>query len=349
MITTKQIREKVPISKENILSRVKEEDLFKYYLKRDSSEKGLHTNPLRNDNHAGCAFFTSDQGRLLFQDFATAETYDIFRVVQEKYNLNFWEALVRINQDFKLRLGTKNPKKVTINIDRKKKEAKLIQVVPQPWNKDNLQYWNQFGITEEILTKFDVYAVDKVYVNKKMVARSTKKNPIYCYNFPFSNRVKIYRPLSPDKKKKWFSNTTSEDIFGSLQLPFLGETLIITSSLKDVMTLYLLGYTAIAPQAESVRFSKAYVDSLKSTFDEVIVFMDNDGKFNPPKGKSGKGKEQTMFHCKKYDTPFILIPDGEPKDISDYYKKYGKEATKKLMKSLLQKPQNYEDYVSDNR
>tara|TARA_R110000851_G_scaffold214993_7_gene367698 strand:+ start:2227 stop:2535 length:309 start_codon:yes stop_codon:yes gene_type:complete len=101
------------------------------------------------------------------------------------------------------------------------------------------------------------------------------------------------------------------------------------------MCLYELGYIAIAPQSETTKLTATYIESLKVSFKEIYIFFDNDGEFNPPKERSGKGKDAAVKAGERYKLEYRFIPDGEPKDISDFYQENGKEKCKKLLKSLF--------------
>lgn len=59
-------------------------------------------------------------------------------------------------------------------------------------------------------------------------------------------------------------------------LPKMGEYLVVTKSLKDVMTLYNLGIPAIAPISENCFLSKAQYHRLKERFKHIILLYDND-------------------------------------------------------------------------
>lgn len=338
-------KKRVPLNKDEVLARVKEEDIFsRYFIKPEYGK--LFTNPLRKDNNPGCSFFVGEMGRykdrLLFHDHAMGKTYDCFSMVMKKYNLNFWETLKKINEDFDLNLNTHYARS---RIERDVKDRlqissqkPLIQAITRDFTKNELEYWKAYGISLKTLKHFGVHAAEQVYVNKKLVGRSTEKNPIFVFEYP-NNEVKIYRPLHYDSTKKWFGNVTNGLVVGDNLIPFSGgELLIITSSHKDVMTLSELGYHAIAPAtSENQKFNKSYIDSLKSYWDRIVIFYDNDGCFNPPKGISGKGKEAAKRLADRFDLSMIFTPDGEPKDISDYYKECGKKKTINLLIKILEK------------
>lgn len=63
---------------------------------------------------------------------------------------------------------------------------------------------------------------------------------------------------------------------GAHKLPKSGEYVVITKSMKDVMTLYELGIPAIAPISENCYLTEAQHNKLISRFKKVILFYDND-------------------------------------------------------------------------
>jgi len=337
-----------PLTKNNLLDRIDERKVFKYYLGLDKLDlRCKYINPLRRDTHPGCSFFNGSYGvykdRLIFHDFALSRSYDCFDIVMEKFNLSFYKALEKINKDFKIGLNTSEPVQ-KIKKDSKSEKAsfgtkgkKLIQVQKKEFSDSELEYWKSFGISSETLKKYNVISVDKVYVDKEFRMRSTKKNPIFAYILSPTS-IKIYRPL--DKKQKWMTNQDPTTYQGMSQTPFMGDLIFITSSLKDVMVLHELGYAAIAPNSEKVP-DQYTVNMLKSQFKEVIVFYDSDGGFTK---KEGKGKYIAGKTSSKYNMPFIYL-DSKYKDISDYYKAYGKTKTKNKLIDMLE----HHKYIGKHR
>lgn len=59
-------------------------------------------------------------------------------------------------------------------------------------------------------------------------------------------------------------------------LPKTGEYLVVTKSLKDVMTLYSLGIPAIAPISENCFLSESQYNRLKERFKYIVLLYDND-------------------------------------------------------------------------
>lgn len=123
----------VQLNKENILLKTTQEDIMEKYLGLKVEKDKTYTNPLRSDDtEPGCKFWYNRAGKLYFNDFAGGFMWDCFAVVQRKYGLSFWDALLKINKDLKLGLNgitTLDP----IKPDSKTKvvqKRKTIQSIP---------------------------------------------------------------------------------------------------------------------------------------------------------------------------------------------------------------------------
>src|SRR5690606_21303742 len=103
-----------------------------------------------------------------------------------------------------------------------------------------------------------------------------------------------------------------------------GKRLFITSSLKDVMVLNVLGEWAIAPHGEGILIPDKIIDYLFATWEEIIIFYDNDEA----------GVNYAKAHSNYYNIKSISIPYKEYKDPSDFVQDYGIERGKDLIKEL---------------
>lgn len=190
-------------------------------------------------------------------------------------------------------------------------------------------YFKRYFISDTTLKKFDVHAVKSVFRNGLLHSRSTKDNPIIAYAFPSGN-VKLYRPLTPERKKKWYGNTNALDVAGWTQLPRKGSLVLITKSTKDVMVLHELGFPAISFNGESVGTGKVVEDtvrdainSLKKRFRHVVLLYDNDTA-----GRTAADKLSDRFKLKN-----ISLMLG--KDISDTIQKHKPQKTFTHLKRRL--------------
>ena len=277
----------------------------------------MYKSPFRTDSQPSCSFWISKSGNLVFHDFGISKKYGIVEFVRAKFNLSSIDAQIRLHKDSPLF-------NVSAQLsDRPQKEELKISFTPGNLEETSW-YWSRFRIPIQIVKEYCFFA-KTLYRNEAYYSRSTTPNPIFIYKFPSGN-VKVYRPLSPDKTKKWWGNTDSSDVGGMYQLPQKGNLLIITSSIKDVMVLRQHEFNAVCFMSESVKYEtvRPIIAGLKKRFKHVLLFFDNDaaGLSNALtfSNKSGIG----AFWIKK-----------TPKDISDFQKKYGINSTNKYLKKLL--------------
>lgn len=319
---------RIPLTKENILSRISEEAIFQKYLERDPSKKGLVTNPLRDDENPTCSFYTSKtNNRLMFHDFAMSRSWDCFAVVMQRFGLSFPESLERVNKDFKLRLNTCDAVECieVPNMMEISRDKPLIQVIKKEWEKHEIEYWKSQGITKKELAFGNVISVEYVYVNKILYWRTTKKNPIFAYIYPSGN-VKCYRPMARSQRDKWLGSADGNDINLYDQLPYFGDQLIITSSMKDALLLIKFGYTAIAPQGEGYSLDDPKYEALKQMFSEIIIFFDADQR----------GFELAPQRAEEMECSWVYIPEEyESKDITDFYTQHGGLKTYHLLNKIF--------------
>lgn len=326
------------ITKQYLLDRASQETYLEYYL-GIPVKKGLFKSPLRADNNPTCSFYRNKNGDIILKDFSGAFYGNFISVVMYKYSLTYYKALKQIATDFgyiscpKYR---KNPKPVTVSTTefKESKEAN-IQVEIQDFSKEELDWWMQFGVTEKILKKFRVFSCKTIFLNGNFFTSSTKNCPIFgYYRGKNENETELWRIYFPFHKKndfKFLSNWKSFLLQGSKQLPKEGDLLVVTKSMKDVMCLYSLGITAIAPISENLFLTESQFSKLKTRFKRIIAFYDNDlpGIHNMNKIR------------KSFDVKCVWIPRSYgAKDISDFHKMYGCEKTKELIQQCLEKLKN---------
>lgn len=280
-------------------------------------KKGLFRSPLRDDKNPTCSFTYDKHGRLVLKDFSGDFYGDVFEVVRRVYNLSsYQEAIQFVIDDYNISKKVILPK--VLLSKPKPKEFTDIQIEIQPFSKEELDWWYQFHITEDILNKFRVYSCRNVFLNKYPINLNTKFVFAYYRRFKEKDYFRIYFPLKKDFR--FMSNWTKDMIQGSQQLDS-SDTLVITKSMKDVMTLYSFGVTAIAPTSESIFISQKQFDYLKSKFPKLYLFYDNDYT----------GIKRMNLIRKQFDIKCIWLPRNKAKDISDYCKYYGFEATENLI------------------
>ena len=86
-------------------------------------------------------------------------------VVMEIYQCDYSKALRIIGKDFGFISSTKTEKKKIIvsDIVYEEKTETTLSIEYQPFSKLELDWWNTYGITENILKKFKVYSCKNVF------------------------------------------------------------------------------------------------------------------------------------------------------------------------------------------
>ena len=319
------------ITKELILSRFSEEQLMEYYL-HISVKKGLFRSPLRKDKQPTCSFYRNKSGTLIFKDFATGQHLNVFDVVQSIFKCNYFESLRIIANDFGIvRDNTlhKNPGKINLNpIKIKDKEISKIQIEVQEFTDGELKWWGKYGISKDILKRFNVYSCKHVFLNDQLFAKSQQHCPIFGYYGKKYQGLELWRCYFPKRTSfRFITNWPSKKIQGYDQLPKKGKLLVITKSMKDSMCLYSCGITACAPNSENLFISDKVLEDLKSRFKNIVVLYDNDrpGLYNMAKIRREHPELTYVFIPKRYGS----------KDISDFYKDHGRKETLNLIKTFI--------------
>jgi DNA primase len=324
------------LTEENILKEVSEFDMFIYYIPDFEAINKKFCSPLRGESSPSCSIKDMD-GKLFYKDFGDGKAYTAINFVRARYGVSYYEALRMISNDFNIGLNNDDisPKSMgVVGVTGLKKESvpkeTTIKIKRREWNQGlDKEYWSEYGWNRDVADHFNVHPISHLWINGTYLIIKDD-NPSYAYCI--KNKFKI---LSPFSDFKWISNTTVDDIQGWEQLPESGDMVIITSSLKDVGTLYKYGYSACAPSAESSGVSVKIITELQRRFKQVIIFFDNDGEFDPEDLANGKGKASAKKLSMEHVLKMVFIPDGEPKDISDHYKKYGNTKTKELLNKIL--------------
>lgn len=319
------------ITKELILSRFSEEQLMEYYL-HIPVKKGLFRSPLRRDKQPTCSLYRNKSGTLIFKDFATGQHLNVFDVVQSIFRCDYFEALRIIANDFGIVRDNalhRNPGKINLNpIKIKDKEISKIQIEIQEFTDNELKWWGRYGITRDILRRFDVYSCKHVFLNDQLFAESQQHCPIFGYYGKKYQGLELWRCYFPKRTSfRFITNWPSKKIQGYDQLPKKGKLLVITKSMKDSMCLYSCGITACAPNSENLFISDKVLEDLKSRFENIVVFYDNDrpGLYNMAKIRREHPELTYVFIPRRYGS----------KDISDFYKDHGRKETLNLIKTFI--------------
>jgi len=313
----------------NILSKITEYDIFKTYCSNFKEVDRLFVSELRKDKNPTCKVFVNEVGNLIYKDY-NGESHNCFTYIRTKYGCSFNNALNIINKDFNLnfKISWDNNKSISTNnsptITNQKFEIKINKITKKRrnWLKEDLNYWGQYDITQSTLEFFNIEPLEFYWINYNRF-----KCDLITYSYEFGNGYRdIYSPHNL-RSLKWPCSNTKADkhIYGLKQLPKTGDLLFIVSSLKEVMFLYELGITAIAPQSESTFIPQHIIDNLKLRFKEIIILFDFDKA-----GCNHSLKHSIKFNLKRLKFCPVMISYYEGKDLTDCYVK-DKEKILKLL------------------
>lgn len=343
----------IKLSIQEILKRTTEEEIFNIVIQDEIiKDKGaMYVAPYRSDSNPNC-YFEDYDGSLRFVDFASefpVKSMDCVQMIKVCYNVSYIEALKIINDKLSLGLGDNYGKTKEIlyehgyveEKDKKIFKERTITFVPRQFNYKDKQFWLKYGITKQNLLDNKVKAVEIYrFVSKKGKTYTVRPIDI-CYAFTeftdlkgniIEGKVKIYRPYA-HKEAKWITNC-NQDVVGSLQfLPEIGETLIITKSLKDCIVLRNFGLTVIWFQNEGMVPNDEILFNIIKRFKNIVVWFDND---STGIANAYLVKEHIETLTKKQQVSTLTLPPillkEHIKDPSDYYKIRGKNALLQFLK-----------------
>ena len=316
------------ITREDILKHITQEEIFSFYMGEDINSLGVFHSPLREDNIPSFALYFHKHHRniLMFKDFATNDCGDFIVLVMKLFNVDYPTALKKIAFDLKLANFNIDLNKQVVNYTRivDKKGVKL-GIKSRNWLVKDKNYWSSFGIKKSTLAKFNVHPVDYIFYNDTAVKAAEYA---YAYVELKDGKVtyKIYQPFE-SKLKKWINNANYSVHQGYTQLPKEGELLIITKSLKDVMSIHdCLNISAIGLQSESVMMKESVMQEYKNRFKKVICLFDNDSA----------GKKLSENFTNTYNIPHFFVPElPGVTDFSDLVKALGVEKASDIINTNL--------------
>ena len=317
-------KKKEPLTLDYILSKVNEYDIYASYI--GQFKPGLiYNSPFRKDTNPSFGVFLSKRtGKLLFKDHGSGVCGDVIKFVREITGIsNYNDVLQEIVR--KLKITNKTVLKSTKPIESKET---VIGIVRQAFTEIDKNYWGSYHITMPTLEKFNVHSIKYYLCNGIVKGIYKDENPMYAYKV--YNNFKIYRPLG-DKFTKWRNNLTDIDVQGYAQLPKKGNLLIITKSLKDVMVLHEMGYSAVSPSSESTFIPDIVLNDLKKRFKTILICFDRDSSGCKNSIKFGRQYNlKTFFVHKKF----------KAKDLTDAVKNNSFDKIKTWLDYELQKYRN---------
>ena len=319
------------LSKQEIFKYVDDWNIYNFYIEEPNLtiNKAI-SSPLRSDEKPSFALFVGESTEICFKDF-NITAGDCIKFVQLKFGLNYYEALSKIAIDFNFDSDfiVKRNEHTDYNTVQSFTSIKLREDVlkdlntynlgkkSRKWTLKDISFWNQFGITLTVLEQYNVEPVSHIFINDKILKCDEHT---YCFieNKDGIQTYKIYQPFN--KKYKWLNNHNSSVWQGWTQLPEKGDYLIITKSLKDVMSIKCVtGLNAVSLQTESAKPKEQIIEELQSRFTNIYILYDND---YDKEENWGRNFGLAMSNC--FNTKQLEIHERyKSKDFSDFVKNKG--------------------------
>ena len=326
------------VEKHLLLKYLTDLEIYQKYTNEEIIPGKVMLSPLLEEKKPSFNIFPGEDGELYFKDFRLGGG-DCIKFVQMKFNLNYFEAMSKIAIDF----GMENDfivkgfdKSITNNITPVNRNEFLykagtvsLQKTKRDWLSHDILFWQKYGISLSTLNHFNVEPISYFFINDKII-----KSDKYAYCFKEfkdgKETYKIYQPYS--EIYKWINSHNNSIWQGWNQLPEKGNSLIITKSLKDVMSIYeTTGIPSVSLQCENVLPKQQVFEELNKRFESIYILYDNDYDKEINWGKMFAQKFKESFNVFE-----IEIDDKyECKDFSDFVEKYGYKESEELINSQL--------------
>lgn len=321
------VRRVLPLSAEEVLSRISDYDIYKY----ECPEFTLGTllcNWMRGEKTPSMCIFMGEDGKMHHYDQGDNNYRgDCWDLVRQKYGIDPRQAIDHVAKVFMLfSSNTEQYKSITNQYVKPLMEQSrhcLIHVAAKKWEIHEIAYWAQYGIEIQELKAEQIYPVGEYSINRQ---RQYIAPGELCFAYKYENGFKIYMPNKP-KEEKWKSNV-STSLVENTQVIEENDQIIITKAKKCRMCLSQLHPGVINVQNETRSgFSSELIERLRGK--QVYVQYDSDAA----------GKKNSMLLTKELGYKHLNVPDHMlqygVKDYSDWIKLDGNN--KRVKDHLRQK------------
>lgn len=253
-----------------------------------------------------------------FKDFSSGYKGDAVELVKLLFNMSYYDAVEKILFDYGKR-SLDAVQEYDLNVEEK---FKVVNYKERLWSQDDVNFWIPFGIGKTVLTKYYVKPLSEFILSRDGNEIRIRGSLIYGY---FKTNGELYKIYQPNKKDYKFFNVIPY-VQGLEQLTYNASTLVISSSLKDMMALdgLNLDTEAVAPNSESCLLDRSVLSALVLKYDKIVTLFDNDAA----------GHKSMVKYEEMYGIPGIYL--NLSKDLSDSIKEFGAKKTKQYLSPLIQ-------------
>lgn len=313
------------MGEDEILEEVDEYLLYCFYLGFQPEMRVRYKSPLRSpdnadDNASWSIFYNTSQSHKTYawKDSGTGDFGDIFKLIMIILKCkNKAAAVEQVKKDFLFgkgaeiaRQGIAPPKDV---------DPAHIKLKSRAFDHHDFQWWlERTGADEQRLQKFNVRRVQYYWMYDHQTTPSFPGDRVYSYRIGSS--YQLYFPFR-DRDRRFRNDFNENHLLGYNQLQYKSDTLIITKSMKDIVTLDTLGFEAVSPRGEHTPIPQKFLDDLWQRYKYIFTLFDNDGKHRA-----------WYYQCPSIELPIV---ETKEKDPSDYYHSFGATYTCDIINSLI--------------
>ena len=283
----------------------------------------LINSPLREDKKPSFDVYEKNQ-KVYCKDFSTGDFWHLPDLLCTLYSCSIIDLCDSLSNSTDLQKVSRQH-----NIYKSDDKKVNIQTRKRIWLDIDKEFWGKYGITRKWLEFANVHPVNFMFINGKAY-RTDKHAYTYIEHKDNIETQKVYQPFNQNGFK-WISSANGSVWSLWKQLPEKSEDLIITSSLKDALTIWAnTGIPSCSLQSESTMPKEKVINQLKSRFNNIFVLFDND--FDK---KENHGRIFGKRVADRFNLIQIELPTGTAKDPSDYRAITNKKQFNELILKLI--------------
>jgi hypothetical protein len=326
------------MTKLQLFQQVSSEEIYQKFLPAFAGKNKKYKSPFVENDKVPSLHIYEQNGKILYKSHNSGHQGDALQFVADLNRLSCKTELPAvieiIAQAFSLN-GFAGNKKVALKVPppvegfREGNLSKNVSIsYEKAYTQEFITYFMQFGITSEILEKYEVKQVKFhhfISSKGKVCKFDYRASKQVVVSYVVNGKIKIYIPFIQGKQKKsfGFKEQTSEEIFGRMQLKKC-KAIFLVAGEKDCLTAICNGITAVSFQSENVMPTAAQVEDLKKFSSNIYVCYDSDIA----------GKNASVKICAAYGFANISLSEGF-KDIAEYFVSNNKNDFAVLVKNSV--------------
>jgi len=265
------------------------------------------------------------QGKYKFKDFSNGNGGSGVDLVMGIHGLTYGQASMKIIEEYNE--YTMNNGDYALGKFKVHSRYRITEFCKRDWNVLDQDYWIQYNIGSKQLEEAWVYPLS-FYKMEKSEDKEVKELNIsgqYIYGY-FRTNGDLYKVYQPKIREKKFLNV-KDHVQGTDQLKYANPTLLIGSSMKDILSFNSFEWPieVVAPGSENTMIRKEMIETWRHKYNLIVVLFDNDEP----------GVKAAAKYKKEFNIPSIQLKLS--KDLSDSVKDHGVETVMAELHPQLKK------------